>query len=129
NKAPGELFSSIFLAYKKPIQWLFIIIGVYIAAQYFPHFNEENPLFLNIIRASVIAIITWGLYNLAGSSSLFFTKLNDRYNIEIDNILVPFISRALRFIIVAISFSIIAQEFGYSVNGFVAGLGLGGLAI
>ncbi|MFA1822484.1 mechanosensitive ion channel family protein [Virgibacillus oceani] len=37
-------------------------------------------------------------------------------------------SRTLRIVIIAISFSIIAQEFGYDVNGFVAGLGIGGLA-
>ncbi len=47
---------------------------------------------------------------------------------KIDNILIPLFSRALRFIIVAISISVIAQEFGYDINGFVAGLGIGGLA-
>src|SRR5690606_15315239 len=32
-------------------------------------------------------------------------------------------------IIMAIGAAIIADEFGYNINGFVAGLGLGGLAI
>ena len=46
-----------------------------------------------------------------------------------DQILISFLSKGLRFIIIAITFaSIIAQEFNYDVNGFVAGLGLGGLA-
>lgn len=128
RKAPSEFFSHIFLSFQKPIQWLVIIIGVYVAADYFPYFNQRNPLFLNIIRSSVIFLISWGLFNLSSSSSLFFSKVNEKYNIEIDQILIPFLSKALRFIIVAISLSVIAQEFDYDVNGFVAGLGLGGLA-
>lgn len=128
HKAPGDLFSQILLAYERPTQWLFIVIGVYMSAQYFPYFDEKNPLFLDIVRSSFIIIISWGLFNLASASSMLFSKINEKYNIEIDEILIPFLSKALRFIIVAISISVIAQEFDYDVNGFVAGLGLGGLA-
>ncbi|TLS37072.1 mechanosensitive ion channel family protein [Pseudalkalibacillus caeni] len=128
NKTPTEFFTYICLAFEKPIRWLFLIIGIYVSAKYFPFMEQKNPLFLNLVRSAVIIIITWGLYNLSSSSSLLFTKVNERFNIKIDQILIPFFSKALRFIIIAISFSIIAQEFDYDVNGFVAGLGLGGLA-
>ena len=73
--------------------------------------------------------ISWGLYNLTASSSHIFDKLNDKYSFEIDAILVPFLSRILRVIIVIIAISVVAQEFGFNVSGFVAGLGIGGLAI
>lgn len=130
NKAPGSsVLSSILLSFKKPVEWFFTVIGFYIAVHYFPYFDHTNPLFLDMIRVSIIVLITWGLYSLSSESSVFFNRLNNRYNIHIDDILVPFFSRALRFIILAISFSIIAQEFGYEISGFVAGLGLGGLAI
>lgn len=128
KKAPGEFLTSVFEAFKKPLEWFFIVIGIYAAAHYFPYFNHANPLFLDIVRAVIIVLITWALFNLAGESSVFFRRLDDRFNIHIDDILIPFFSRALRFIILAISFSIIAQEFGYNISGFVAGLGLGGLA-
>ena len=128
KKTPVDFLASVFEAFKKPLEWFFIVIGVYLAAQYFPYFNHANPLFLDIVRASIIVLITWALFNLAGESSVFFRRLDDRFNIHIDDILIPFFSRALRFVILAISFSIIAQEFGYNISGFVAGLGLGGLA-
>lgn len=70
KKAPGDFFTSVFEAFKKPLEWLFIVIGIYIAAHYFPYFNHENLLFLDIIRASIIVLITWGLFNLAGESSV-----------------------------------------------------------
>lgn len=128
RKAPTDFLSYIFLSFEKPIRWLFIIIGIYVSASYFPYFNEKNELFQNIMSSSVIFMISWGLFNLASTSSLLLTKINKTLNIEIDEILIPFLSKAIRVIIVAIAFSIIAQEFGYEISGFVAGLGLGGLA-
>lgn len=129
RKAPNDFFSHLFVSFQKPIQGFFIIIGIYVSVGYFPYLNQKNPLFLDIISSSYIILLAWGLYNMAAASSALFTSLKVRYNLEIDNILIPFISKALRVIIVAISFSIVAQEFGYDVNGFVAGLGLGGVAI
>ncbi|MEK3889175.1 mechanosensitive ion channel family protein [Bacillus sp. FSL K6-3431] len=122
------MFTYIWLAFEKPMQWLFIIIGIYISVEYFPLFENTNSFYLNMISSSIIFLIGWGLFNLSGSSSLLFTKINEKYNIEIDDILVPFLSKALRFIIIAISLSMIAQDFDYDVSGLIAGLGLGGLA-
>src|SRR5690625_1589064 len=48
---------------------------------------------------------------------------------QVDQILIPFISRGIRVVIVAIGISIIAEIFNYNISGFVAGLGLGGLAV
>src|SRR3954451_16488303 len=83
NKAPTTLFSSIFKAYEKPIQWLFIIIGLYVAVRYYPLLNHSKPLFLDIIRSGVIIVISSGLYNLTASTSAIFGKLNDKYSLEI----------------------------------------------
>jgi MscS family membrane protein len=128
KKTPSDFFSHLCLSFEHPVRWLFLIIGIYVSVGYFPFLEQTNSIFLQIIRSSVIGVISWGLYNLSSVSSFLFTKLNDRLNTGIDPILIPFVSKALRFIIIAISFSIIAQEFNYDVNGFVAGLGLGGLA-
>lgn len=128
KKTPTEFFTHLFLSFEHPLRWFFIIIGIYVAANYFPYIEQTNPTFLKVIRSSVIVLITWGLYNLSSGSSILFAKINHRISVEIDPILIPFLSKAVRFIIIAISFSIIAQEFDYDVNGFVAGLGLGGLA-
>ncbi|MCJ8008542.1 mechanosensitive ion channel family protein [Lederbergia wuyishanensis] len=128
SKVPSKLFSNVWIAFEKPMQWFFIILGIYIAAHYFPYIDNKNLLFLSLIRSCFILLVTWGLFNLSDASSLLFSRINKRYNIEIDNILVPFLSKAIRVIIVAIAITVIAQEFHYDINGFVAGLGLGGLA-
>ncbi|MCM3358758.1 MAG: mechanosensitive ion channel family protein [Psychrobacillus sp.] len=129
DKTPTDALTHLFRSFEKPIQWMFIIVGIYVAASFFPHFDETNKLFLVLIRVSYIILISWGLYNMSSDSSTFFTKMRNRYNLDIDDILIPFLSKALRVIIVVISISVVAEEFGYNVSGFVAGLGLGGVAI
>ncbi|MFB9974656.1 mechanosensitive ion channel family protein [Allobacillus sp. GCM10007489] len=128
NKSPTSLFKNILYAFEKPMRWLIVIIGIYVALEYFPYFDEKNFAFIRLIRVALIVLITWGLWNLSSGTSEVFNKINEHYDNKIDEILIPFLTKVLRFVIVAISFSIIAQEFGYDVNGFVAGLGLGGLA-
>ena len=129
DKIHNDMLTHIFVSFEKAIRGLFIIAGVYVAADFYPYMDKNNPLFMDIIRSSVIIMITWGLYTLVSVSSVVFFKVKKRYNLEIDDILIPFLSRALRIIIVAISITIVAQEFDYDVNGFVAGLGLGGVAV
>lgn len=129
RKTPTEFFTQVCLGFEKPLSWFFIIIGLYVAMDYFPFLEQQNALFLKILRSLFIVLITWGLYNLSSSSSLVLIKINEKMlNNKIDLILIPFLSRTIRVIIIAISISIIGQEFDYDVNGLVAGLGLGGLA-
>jgi len=129
KKTPTEFFTNVWLSFEKPIRWFFVVIGIYLAAQFIPYFNPNNALFLKIYRSTIILLITWGFYNLSSTSSVIFQKLNSRYDLEIDQILIPFLSKLLRAIIVLISISVILQEFNYNISGLVAGLGIGGLAI
>ncbi|RDW16227.1 mechanosensitive ion channel family protein [Oceanobacillus chungangensis] len=129
NKSPTKLFAEIFIAFKKPVEWTFTVIGIYIAASYFPHFNQGNEFFKNMIGSMYIFLFTWGFFNLASADSIFFKGINKKMEFDKDNIIIPLLSKALRFIIVAIALTVVLQQFGYNVTGFVAGLGLGGLAI
>ncbi|WHX98147.1 mechanosensitive ion channel family protein [Neobacillus sp. DY30] len=128
GKTPTDFFTKIFLAFERPLGWGFIILGLYLAMDYFPFIEQHNALFLKFLRSMVIVLITWGLFNLSSPTKGILISVNEKINNKIDQILLPFISRTIRVILIAISISIIGQEFDYDVNGLVAGLGLGGLA-
>lgn len=128
KKARTPFFTHVFNSIEQPIGFVFIVLGLYVALWYFPYINQSGSLVVKIFRSLIIFTISWGFYNLSSASSVLFEKIRDRFDINMDQILIPFLSKGLRFIIIAITFSIIAQEFNYDVNGFVAGLGLGGLA-
>ncbi|SFA81510.1 MULTISPECIES: mechanosensitive ion channel family protein [unclassified Bacillus (in: firmicutes)] len=128
KKAPTDFFTKICLSFERPLGWAFIILGLYVAMDYFPFIEQHNSLFLKFLRSMVIILITWGLFNLSSPTTGILVSVNQKMNNKIDLILLPFISRTIRVILIAISISIIGQEFDYDVNGLVAGLGLGGLA-
>jgi MscS family membrane protein len=128
RKTPTDFFTQICLSFERPLGWGFIILGLYLAMDYFPFIEQHNALFLKFLRSMVIVLITWGLFNLSSPTTGILVSVNQKMNNKIDLILLPFISRTVRVILIAISISIIGQEFDYDVNGLVAGLGLGGLA-
>lgn len=120
----GKILNSL----EKPLQLFFIVLGCYISIQYIEYLDKYNDLFNQIFRTFIILFITKGLYNLSSSSSILFDNLNNKFDFNIDKIIIPFISRILKIAIIGFSITIIAKEWGYDVNGFIAGLGLGGLA-
>lgn len=128
KKAKTNIIANILAAFERPVQWLFVIIGLYAAVKYYPHFNQIDLPLWKFTRVFIIFLITWGLLNLSSSSSQVFKLINEKTNVTIDDILIPFLSRSLQVVIVAISVSVILQELDYQIGGFLTGLGLGGLA-
>src|SRR5690625_4951252 len=75
QKTPTVIFTQVLEAYEKPVQWLFIIIGTYVAMGYFPYLDQSNALFVKLIQSSIIVLISCGLFNLSSATSIFFENL------------------------------------------------------
>lgn len=127
RKAKLNFDEKLLLNFERPLRTFFILLGIYFALISLPLTAYQYMLLLKFFRAALIAFVAWGLYNLTGPS--LFDGLGRKLNFELDKILIPFLTKVLRFVIIALAISIIAQEWGYNVSGFVAGLGLGGLAV
>jgi MscS family membrane protein len=128
RKIHVDTLTNVLLAFEKPLRSFFVFVGLYASIIYFPFDNDFQEFFTRVFRTLIIVHVGWGLYNLTSSDSLVFNQLGKRLKIEFDDILLPFLSKLLRFAIIVMALSIIASEWNYNVSGFVAGLGLGGLA-
>lgn len=128
KKTTTEVDEKILSAFEKPARLLFVVVGLYLAILNLDFVSIENVIISRLFRSSVIALIFWGLYVLEDPHSGIFTGFGQRLNIQVDKILVPFISRVLRIVTIILAVSIIAEEWNYHVESIVAGLGLGGLA-
>lgn len=113
-------------AFEKPVSLLFLAIGIYVALWYLPLSPAVDALVLKLLRSSVILLIGWGVYNFAAAESILSHELQEK--VKVDRILIPFFSKFIRFVVVALIVVMVANEWGYDINGFIAGLGLGGLA-
>ncbi|MFA5536133.1 MAG: mechanosensitive ion channel family protein [Bacillota bacterium] len=118
----------IVLAFEKPMSLLFILLGIYFALNYLPLTAPQNIVVLKVFRSFLIIIIALGFFNLVDNHSLIGRGLENIFGVKFESILYPFVSKTMKVIIGALTISIIAGEWDYDINGFVAGLGLGGLA-
>ncbi len=128
KKSPTEFLTNVFVAFEGPLRLFFVGLGFYLSLMYLPLEQKTDDLILQIYRSFIILLIGYGLFNLSASTSVMFRRVSSKFDIEVDEILLPFLSKLTRLVIIALMVSIIAGEWGYDVNGFVAGLGLGGLA-
>ncbi|MFB4164669.1 mechanosensitive ion channel family protein [Alteribacillus sp. JSM 102045] len=128
KKTPTDIFTNLIVAFEKPIRFFIGILGIYLAILYLPIPREQLGLINTLYRSIIIVVIGWGLFNFASSSSSLFYKISHKMEDGEDSMLIPFLSKLLRFVIVALTITVVAHEWDYDINGFVAGLGLGGLA-
>lgn len=122
--------TKIMEAFQKPITNFFGVLGLYLA---FIILNiGKIPISIIFIdkmfSSAIIILVAWGLCNLTGESSLLFEKMHKTYDMKVDKILFPFISKTLTLLVIALAITIIAEKWGYNIQAFITGLGLGGLA-
>src|SRR3954467_12495527 len=79
RKETHPFFAHMFLSFEKPIQWLFILLGIYLSAWHLPSFDHTHTLFVKLVKSAIIFLVGWGLFNLSSSSSLLFARLNERF--------------------------------------------------
>ena len=130
DKTRFDADTKIVSAFEKPVTNFFGILGFYFAFKILTMaYSIINiPTIDKVFSSSVVILICWGLYNLTEESSLLFEKMHRAYDIKVDKILFPFISKILRFTLIALAINVIADIWSIPIQGFITGLGLGGLA-
>ncbi|WP_371377141.1 mechanosensitive ion channel family protein [Sporomusa aerivorans] len=118
---------SFLLVLRNPVKNLIVLTGGYLALHNIVP-NTFDFLLNNIFRTAVIILFSSAIYDLIGYYAVNQSEIQRIFNREVDKILIPFLSKVLKFIVLALAFVAIASTWGYDVNGFIAGLGLGGLA-
>lgn len=130
NKTKFNVDTKIVAAFQKPVTNFFEVLGFYFAFKILTMAGIPISILLieKIFSTAIIVLITWGINNLTGESSVLFERMHKAYDIKVDKVLFPFMSKTLRLIVLALAITIVAEKWGYNIQGFVTGLGLGGLA-
>ncbi|WP_168929008.1 mechanosensitive ion channel family protein [Paenibacillus dokdonensis] len=117
-------------AFEKPLRLFIVLLGVYLGLNYL-----LPPLWLTAImldrwfRSAVIILVGWGLLVLSNQSSFLLEEISKKIRLDDSSMLIPFLSKVLRFVVFVLIITLVASEWGFSINGVVAGMGLGSLAL
>jgi len=116
-------------AASKPAGYLLLIAGLAGACDALPLTEHVAKLVFGTLKVLVAVDVVWFLFRIVDVIAEYLAKLTRRTESQLDDQLVPLVSKALKAAVVLVGTVTILQELGINVTGLVAGLGIGGLAI
>ncbi len=124
RKTKTDIDDRIFKALKEPLKFLFIIGGVYF---FFYYLEIRGEILFHVIKALLIFDMFWAFYNMVNVFEDKVYHLIGKYG-KASREMASFIVKITKVFIISLGVISLLQEFGINVTGFLASLGLGGLA-
>lgn len=128
SKTKTDFDDKLLDAIKKPIDFIIVIIGLIIAKDILGLDNSIDNVITSILRSAFAFSIFWMIFNALTPLSVIIHKFTAKFGQELSADLAIFIVKTLKFLVFAIGFVSILQEWGYNISGFLASLGLVGMA-
>lgn len=116
-------------SFYKPIQLAVALFGVYLATLFLNLPSEAMNVITKIFKICIICLTARGFANMIKPTSKFIKKLQNNSKLNGNDTVINFVIKTVRGIIYIIAGFMIITEFGYNLNGLVAGLGLGGVIV
>lgn len=113
------------ISFQKQLQWIFVILALQVVT------NLILPVTLQVYLAKIpfsaiyLVLFAWGATNLVDVLS----HRNWNAAQSMNQTLLHLSFKVIKFLIWAVVAVMILDQFGYNINGLLAGLGLGGLAV
>jgi MscS family membrane protein len=113
---------------KKPIKYLFIFLGIKLSVTVLILSTDIAILINHITSSGFIFILFWSFIKLLNYFTKHLSAVTNRFGDKISTDVANFIVKSIRIFIFAIGLFTILQEWGYNISGFLASLGLVGMA-
>ena len=123
-KTKTNIDDKFFKALKNPLRFLFIIAGIW-GLFYFLELNGK--MLTHIIKGLLIYDVFWLIYNIVCEFEEDVYQLLGKYG-RASRELASFLIKLSKAFVIIVAIVAMFQEFGINVTGFIASLGLGGLA-
>ncbi|MFC7394179.1 mechanosensitive ion channel family protein [Scopulibacillus cellulosilyticus] len=129
TKTSKRIDEYIIKSFKQPVSLFLIATGLYLGLHYLPLSANAIHFITKIYRSIIIILIGGGLFRFSNATKILFNHVSTRLNLQFNKIIIPFLTKIIKFIVIALTIAALANEWGYNIDGIVAGLGLGGLAV
>jgi len=111
-------------AIKNPLRFVFIIAGIYFS---FYYLEMDNKVLWHILKGMLIFDLFWMIYNIITEFEEYVYHLLGKFG-KSSRELASFLIKITKVFVVTVGVVALLQDWGINVTGFLASLGLGGLA-
>ena len=118
-------------ALDKPVQFAFLVLGLYIAARFISMSVATGDWVDALIRSLIALTIFWALFRMVEPFSYLIDRLLGRLGTPVaaQDTLRSFAIKLLKVLIFALGIAAVLQEWGFNVAAVLGGLGLIGMAV
>lgn len=128
SKTKNTLDDTIITALEPPVRLVFVILGLYGMLAFLTLPEQVDAFNSNFFHSMFAFTIFWALYRIVSIFSDFLSEYNGKLANKFSADLVLFLVKGVKLVLIVMGFVVIVQEWGYNFTGFLASLGLGGLA-
>lgn len=129
EKTNTTLDNDLLKAIKKPAQLFYINIGFTIALNTVTFSNLIEKFLNDCIKTIFILVLFWILYDIVNPITYYFLKNKKDQKRGLGTDLLNIILKFIQIFILALGIITILQQWGYNITGFLASLGLVGMAV
>jgi MscS family membrane protein len=129
SKTKTQLDDLIIDLIDRPIFFLIILGGIYLAVQQVSLPNNVDIAVSRIIFVLFLLNVSWVIINFIDAVIINYLKpMAEKTKNDIDDAFIPMVGKIVKVMLWLIVLIIIITNLGYDVSALLAGLGLGGLA-
>lgn len=130
RRTKTDLDDQLLNALEKPLEFGFVIIGIYVAGQVLPFSDDVGNIFDRLIRSFIALVLFWAIFrSIDPLSSLMDRGIELMGSVSMRDTMKGFFVKLGKFIVAALGIAAVFQEWGFNVAAVLGSLGLVGMAV
>jgi MscS family membrane protein len=125
-----DLDDRLLEAIERPLEFAFVVMGLYIAGQVVILSPSLNAIFNQIVRSLIAFTLFWGLFRALDPLSRLLDRITDLFgSVSLHETIKGFFLKVTKFVVVVLGIAAVFQEWGFNVAAVLGSLGLVGMAV
>ena len=127
-KTQNTLDDAVVTAVEPPVRLIFVLVGLYGMLVFLTLPKELDEFNSHFFHSMYAFTLFWALFRITNIFADFVREYEGKIANGFSTDLALFFIKAVKLVLMVMGFVVIVQEWGYNFTGFLASLGLGGLA-
>ncbi len=130
KKTKTDVDDQVIAALEHPIEFAFVVIGLYVAGQFVMLSDTTAHLLTQFVRSLIALTLFWAIYRVIDPLSALFDRAIGLFGSEsMHETVKGFFVKLVKAVIVCLGIAAIFQEWGFNVAAVLGSLGLVGMAV
>jgi len=130
SRTKTDLDDQLLEAIERPLEFAFVVVGLYLAGQIVSLSPTLNSLLGQIVRSLIAFTLFWAMFRALDPLSKLFDRAIDLFgSASMHETIKGFFLKVTKFVVVCMGIAAVFQEWGFNVAAVLGSLGLVGMAV